>query len=71
MGLSMKSLPILGMLPSLALFLFSLEVCLQCFQLPFSQVNTASLLLSLSSVWPFFSLATQVLDLEKHLPKQL
>ena len=71
MGLSMKSLPILGMLLSLALFLFSLVAYHQCFQLPFSQVNTASLLLSLSSVWPFFSLVTLVPNLEKPQPKQL
>ena len=36
-----------------------------------SQVNTVSLLPSLSSVWPFFSLVTLVPDLEKHQPKQL
>lgn len=42
-----------------------------CFQLPFSQVNTASLLLFLSSVWPFFSLVTLVPNLEKPQPKQL
>lgn len=35
------------------------------------QVITASLLPSLLSVWPFFSLVTQVLDLEKPQPKQL
>ena len=66
----MKNLPILGTLPFLALFLFSLVAYHQCFQLPFSQVNTASLLLSLSSVWPFFSLVTLVPNLEKPQPKQ-
>ena len=71
MGLSMKNLPILGTLLSLALFLFSLVAYHQCFQLPFSQVNTASLLLSLSSVLPFFSLVILVPDLEKLRPKRL
>ncbi len=70
MGLSMKNLPILGMLLSLALFLFSLVAYHPCFKLPFSQVITASLLLSLSSVWPFFSLVTLVPNLEKPQPKQ-
>ena len=35
MGLSMKNSPILGTLPFLALFLFSLVAYHQCFQLPF------------------------------------
>ena len=50
---------------------FSLVAYHQCFQLPFSQVVTASLLLYLSSVWPFFSLVTLVPNLEKHQPKRL
>ena len=54
-----------------SLFPFSLVAYHQCFQLPFFQVNTASLLLSLSSVWPFFSLVTLVPNLEKPQPKQL
>ncbi len=39
--------------------------------IPYSQVNIASLLLSLLSVWPFFSLVTLVPDLERIRLEQL